>query len=328
MSRYLIAVFGIAGYAGLASAAAADLFADKAKDFGTTPRGPVLVHYFRFTNNTQQTLSLGQPRVSCGCVSAQAVHAQVAPGESSAIVAYMDTRRIPVSNTLRSVTVYVPFVAPGLEEVQLRVQTVCRDDLLMAPDTLAFGTLRKGQGGKATTKVTFTSDPNWQVTAAESTGGFIKPETKLVSREGSQVTYEISATLDAACPVGNWTADVHLTTSNAAVAKLRIPVTVTVSNPVAVSPEQVNLGDLRVGTAVEHKIIIQSSQPFKVLKVNGMDDQLAVRPEATDSKPTHVLLISATPKAVGDFRKTVEILTDSKEQPKIGLAVTGKVAGQ
>src|SRR5207237_355582 len=163
-----------------------------------------------------QTLTIGQPRVSCGCTSAAILKNQVGPGETSAVVAYMDTRRIQTPGVTKSVIVYVPFFGAAPEEVSLRVQTVTRDDLMMSPDTIAFGTIRKGQGGKATTEVTFMSDPNWQVTKSTSTGGFVHVEHKLKSRQGSTVTYEVTATLDKDCPVGNWTSDVNLETSNAA----------------------------------------------------------------------------------------------------------------
>ena len=115
-------------------------------DFGVSPRGTILVHYFRFTNTTNQPITLGNPRVSCGCVSAAVSTNRVAPGESAAVIAYMDTRRIPTPNVTKSVLVYVPFLAPVHEEVVLRVQTVARDDLMMSPDTLAFRIREEGAG--------------------------------------------------------------------------------------------------------------------------------------------------------------------------------------
>jgi hypothetical protein len=307
------------------SAGPSDLFSDKVMDFGTTPKGTVLVHYFRFTNTTNQVLTLGTPRVSCGCTSAGLSKNTVAPGETAAVIAYMDTRRIPTPNVTKSVLVYVPFVAPTQEEVTLRVQTVARDDLMMSPDTLAIGTVTKGQSGKATTKVTFMSDPSWRVTEASSTGAFVKAEFKEESRSGSLVTYEVSATLDKDCPVGNWTSDINLTTSNSAVAKLRIPVTVNVVTPVAANPEAMSFGNLSVGIASEKKLTLESGTPFKILDVKGVDEQLKVVIEKSDASPTHTLILAANVKSPGGFKRTVEIITDNKEQPKIIIPVTAKV---
>ncbi len=231
----MLAAAALLGGAVPAWAGPGDLFAEKVMDFGTTPKGTVLVHYFRFTNTTGQTLSIGGPRVSCGCVTATVSKNQLAPGESAAVTAYMDTRRIPTANVTKTVLVYVPFLSPSQEEVTLKVQTVARDDLMMSPDVLAFGTVKAGAGGTVTTKVTFLGDPNWKVTEAKSTGGYVKAAVKEDARANGLVTYEVTATLDKACPAGVWVADVFLTTSNPAVAKLRVPVTVTVT-PDAVVP--------------------------------------------------------------------------------------------
>jgi hypothetical protein len=325
MRRQLLGVIVLLGAAGPAWAGANDYFSEFVMDFGTTPRGPVLTHYFAIKNTTNQTVQIGQPRVSCGCVSTQLLKNTLAPGESTAVLAMMDTRRIPQANVVKAVTVYVPFLSPTLEEVSLRVQTVCRDDLVMTPDTLAFGTVRKGQGGSASVKVTFYSDPAWEVKEAASNGAYIKPEAKLVSREGGAVTYEITAKLDPDCPVGDWTADVWLKTSNPGVAKLRVPVRVTVVAPIALNPDAVSLSDLRVGENVEQKVILRGNQAFKVLAVKGGDDVVNVKPQSDAAMPVHVLTIAVHPKAAGKLSRTFEIVTDLKDQAKVQLPVRATV---
>src|SRR5581483_653616 len=143
MNRLLIAAAALLCTSAPVWVCQGELFTEKVMDFGPSPKGTVLIHYFRFTNTTNQTLTVGNPRVSCGCVSAAMSKNTIAPGESAAVIAYMDTRRIPTANVVKSVTVYVPFLTPSVEEVSLRVQTVARDDLLMNPDVLAFGTVKK-----------------------------------------------------------------------------------------------------------------------------------------------------------------------------------------
>jgi len=167
MTRYLLGIVSVVAFSGMTWAGPADMFEEKEKDFGVSPKGTTLIHYFRFTNNTKQTVTLGQPRVSCGCVTPALTTTKVAPGETAAVLAYMDTRRIPYSGVTKTVIVYVPFQSPTFEEVALKVTTVTRDDLLMSPDTLAFGTVSKGKPTKTTTKVTFTSDPNYREESVE-----------------------------------------------------------------------------------------------------------------------------------------------------------------
>lgn len=328
MTRYVMGMVGALVFGGMALAGPADMFEEKEKDFGVSPKGTTLVHYFRFTNNTNQTVTLGQPRVSCGCVTPALTKNRLAPGESAAVIASMDTRRIQNAGVTKSVIVFVPFQTPTFEEVALKVTTVTRDDLMMSPDTLAFGNVTKGKGGKVSTKVTFTSDPNWEVKKASSTGAFVNPEFKLASRNGTVVTYDVTATLDPDCPAGNWISDVYIETSNTAVAKLRIPVTVNVVAPVAVLPSAVSFGDVQMGSAPEQKVTIQSATPFKILGVKGADDQLSVSVDKDATQAVHTLTIAATPKSTGGFNRTVEILTDNKEQPTVIVQVTAKVVSK
>lgn len=325
MTRYLLGAVVLVALNSAALAGPAELFAEKEKDFGVSPKGTTLVHYFRFTNTTKETITLGQPRVSCGCVTPALTTNRVAPGETAAVIAYMDTRRIQYAGVTKTVLVYVPFQSPQFTEVALRVTTVTRDDLMMSPDTLAFGTVTKGKGATATTKVTFTSDATWEVKGAKSTGAFVKPEFKLASRSGTVVTYEVTATLEKDCPTGNWTSDIFLETSNAAVAKLRIPVTVLVAPAVSASPEAVSFGNMKMGNGSEQKVTLKAGSPFKILEVKGAGDDLSVKVDTDVALAAHTVTITANPKGAGGLNRTLEIVTDNKDQPKVLVPVVAKV---
>jgi len=310
-----------------APAGSADLFSETAKDFGTSPRGPVLTHYFPVKNTTGQPITLGQPRVSCGCVSASVLKNVLAPGESTSVVAMMDTKRIPQANVTKTVIVFVTVQAANrIEEVQLRVTSVARDDLVMSPETFAFGTVRQGQGGKVTTKLTLYSDPNWQIKDVESSGIYVKASVKkldkLVNEAG--VSYEVTATLDPACPVGNWTADVFVKSSAPGMERLRIPVSVVVTAPIAVNPDPVAFGTVVAGVAADQKVVLQGSQAFKILEVKGADAELEVGPAAPAARPVHILKLTLTAKVAGAVSKTIEVVTDHPEQKSLKITVTGK----
>jgi hypothetical protein len=319
---FLLATAGV-------QAGSIDMFAETAKDFGTSPRGPVLTHYFPVKNTTDQPITLGQPRVSCGCVSASVLKNVLAPGESTSVVAMMDTKRIPQANVTKTVIVFVTVQASNrTEEVQLRVTSIARDDLVMSPETFAFGTVRQGQGGKVTTKLTLYTDPNWRIKETESSGIYIKASVKkldkLVNEAG--VSYEVTATLDPACPVGNWTADVWVKTSAAGMEKLRVPVSVNVVAPIVVNPDPVAFGSVVAGTASDQKVVLQGNQAFKILDVKGADAELEVGPAAPASRPVHILKLTLTAKDAGPVSKVIEIVTDHPEQKSIKIAVSGKAA--
>lgn len=304
---------------------ARDYFTEFEKDFGTTPRGPVLIHYFIVKNTSNQNVNIGAPRVSCGCVSASMLKYNLAPGESTAVYTAMDTRRIPQAGVVKAVTVYVPFFGMVNEEVALRVQAIARDDLVMSPDALAFGNVRMGKGGTATVKYTLYHQPNWQITEITSNGAYIKPELKQVEKSANTVTYEVTAALDPKCPVGNWFAEVWMKTNAPGIEKIRIPVTVNVTTPISVTPDVVDLKDLPLGKETEHRVMLQGTQAFKVLQVKGVDDIIGVKAGSEESRPSHTLTITLKPKEPGDLSKTLEILTDHKEMPNVTLPIKAVV---
>jgi Protein of unknown function (DUF1573) len=309
-------------------AAGAELFSEKEKDFGTSPRGPVLTHYFPVKNTTGQTITLGQPRVSCGCVSASVLKNTLAPGESTSVVAYMDTKRIPQANVTKTVIVFVTVQAANrIEEVQLRVTSIARDDLVISPDVLSFGTVRQGQGGKAVTKLTLYTDPNWQITDTISSGVYVKAVATKLPKVGNEagVSYEVTATLDKACPLGNWIAEVTVKTSAPGLSTLRIPVSVNVVAPIAVNPELVGFGTIAEGVASEQKVILQGSQAFKIVEVKGADAELEIGPAGPAARPVHILKLTLTAKKAGDWAKKIEIITDHEEQKTLTIPLTAKV---
>ena len=133
MWRSTIGLIAVLATVSNVSAGAAEYFAEKDKDFGPSPIGPVLTHYFSIKNTTTGTVKMGTPRIGCGCVSASLLKPELAAGESTYLVAYMDTKKIPLQqrNTTKTVTVSVPFFTPVPEEIVLRVTTIGREDLFL-----------------------------------------------------------------------------------------------------------------------------------------------------------------------------------------------------
>lgn len=331
MLRPVAAVAAVLVAAASAVAAAPDYFTEKEKDFGVTAVGPVLVHYFPIKNTSNQTVSMGTPRIQCGCVSVTLMKGQLAPGETTYLAAYMNTAKIPAQQigTNKSVTVSVPFLTPNYEEVVLKVTTVARPDMVWSTnDGVTFGTVVKGKPATATMKVTLFNNPKWEVKEAKSSGIYVKAEVKEAkdsNRAAGQVTYEITATVDEKCPAGNWMSDLTLTTNAVGIEKMRVPVTVNVVPAISVSPEAVKFGALPMGDAKTFDVTVQGLQPFKVLEVKGGDDTIHVTPKTDGARHQHTLKVDVKAAAAGDLTREIQIVTDSKDMPTVVLPVSYSV---
>jgi len=313
----MLALVALLALTSMSRAGADSFFAEKVHDFGATPHGPTLVHYFRFTNSGKETLTISSVGVSCGCVTASNPVSQVKPGESSYICAQMDTRRFADS---RTVTIYVRFSTPQAEEVSLKVTANSLDELTMYPETMAFGGIAKGAPAKSSVQVTLLGDPNWNITEAKADSNYVKPETKLVKRNGAEVTFEVSATLRSDLPVGKWYTDVWLTTNHPKASKVRVPLTVDVS-PVTVSPTSLILGDIKVGDNVEEKVVVSAEKPFKIKSVLGTDSLVSVTGAEGDPKAKYILKFSVKPLQAGAISREVKVQTDGDDSTTLTIPV-------
>jgi Protein of unknown function (DUF1573) len=330
MLRYNLAMLTLLGWALAAQAGAESYFDERVKDFGTVPRGPTLVHYFRITNNTKDNVGISGVRVSCGCVTASIPVTQLKPGESTSVTAQMDTRRFLGP---KAVTVYVTFSYPRFEEVSLRVQATSRDDFSMTPDTIAFGQVPHGKEAKKSVQLSLLSDPNWQVTDPTAESNYVKPTVNLVRKNGAEVTYEVTAALRPDLPAGKWFTDVWVKTSNPAMPKLRIPLTVDVlperesaQAAFTVTPNVLQFGEVKVGGEAEQKLIVKGEKPFKILEVKGTDGVVAVSAKDEESKPMHVLTFTFKPQKPGAVSRQLKVVTDGEAE--VSVPVRGSVIEQ
>jgi len=319
--------FCLATAAGLALAASAPaatwaeaMFEGLAHDFGSVPRGPTVNHYYRFTNNTGRDAHITGVRVSCGCTTATALQGVVKAGESSAILAQMDTRRFVGPKT---VTIFVQFDQPGWEEVRLSISANGRDDLAVNPDTLAFGQVPRGTTPTRQTTVTFSG--GIQLVNATAESNYVQLQAKQVPGNGYGVSYEVTATLRADTPVGKWYTDVWLNTNNPSTPRIRVPLTVDVEPALNFSMASIAIGQVQPGQTVEKRVILRGGQPFRITAIEGTDETVSAKVQTGDDKalPAHVLVVTVKPSGPGAIQRTLKVVTDLPGENTAELPVSG-----
>jgi hypothetical protein len=307
----------------LAGSWADGLFDEMSKDFGSVPRGPVLSHAFRVKNNTNGVVTLGGVRVSCNrCSSADVLKTTLNPGEDTAVVVKMYTSQF---EGVKTIYIWVTFGQPQFDEVRLWVQANSRNDVTLAPDALAFGQARRGSTPSLTTKVTFYGSPQSRITEVVAESNYVQTSLSKPAATETGVTYELTATLRADAPAGKWYTDLWLKTNNAAMPRVRVPLTVEIESALQVSAPIVSLGEVKVGSASERKVIVRGARPFKITALKGADEQVEVRPGSEDSKPVHSLSVQLKGARAGAVSRTIRVITDLKEDGDIEFQVKGQV---
>jgi hypothetical protein len=324
MLRYSLVVLAALSIAGPArSATWADaLFDEFSKDFGSVPRGPTLSHYFRVANNTKGPVNISSVRVSCGCVSASALETTLKPGQTTHVLARMDTTRF---TGLKAVTIYVQFDRPQFEEVRLQVQANGRNDFNVTPDTLSFGQVKRGNSPEASVSIGFYGNGTTRITEVKCESNYIRPKVTEVRRNESEVTYQLTARIRADTPVGKWYTDVWFKTNNPDVPQARVPLTVEIESALSINPETVTFPPAKVQTESERRITVRGVKPFKITRVEGIDDQLAVRDLTVGAKPVHVLAIKLKANRPGELRKTLRVLTDLIDDNQVDFRIQAAI---
>lgn len=324
MLRYtLIFLVGLSAVGPASAATWADrLFDELSKDFGSVPRGPTLTHHFRVTNKTNVPIHISSVRVSCGCVSANELKNELAPGEETSILARMDTTRFIGPKT---VTIYVQFDRPSYEEVRLWVQANGRNDFNMNPDTLAFGQVKRGTAPESVVAITFYGNSDARITEVKSESNYVMASVKEVRRLDSEVTYELTTRLRQDVPVGKWYTDVWVRTNNPEMAQVRVPLTVQIESALSVTPDAISLGQLRTNGEGERRVILRGVKPFRIVRVQGTDKDLQVRDNTLDSKPVHVLTVKLHAQHPGELQRMLRILTDLPSDNRVDLRVSASV---
>lgn len=324
MVRFVVAsLFGIVLAAPVSASWADTLFDELSKDFGSVPRGPTLTHHFRLTNNGSAPLHIAGVRVSCGCVTATALQADIAPGQSTAIQALMDTRRFVGS---KNVTIFVQFDRPQWEEVRLWVQANARDDIAVSPDAFTLGKAKRGSAPSSTVTVTFYGNLGSQITDVQRETNYVQTKLQEVRRQGTEVAYQLTASLRPDVPVGKWYTDVWLKTNNPAMPRVRVPLTVEIESALSISPSTVVLGELKPGGVAERRVIIRGVKPFRIARVQGTDAELSVEDSTTESKPVHVLTVKLKPSKAGELNRTLKVVTDLADEGEIEFQAKAQVS--
>src|SRR5262249_53653203 len=227
----------------------------------------------------------------------------------------------------KNITVYIQFDQPNFEEVRLWVQANSRDDLTVTPESLAFGRIKRGSTPTAAVTVSFLGNAQMKILSVASDSNYIQPNCKELGRDVAtgSVSYTLTAKVRSDAPVGKWYTDIWLKTDNPVSPRVRIPLTVDIESALSIAPAGVALGEVKVGSESERKIIVRGVKAFKVTGIKGADAQWTIKDSTTEAKTIHVLTVSFRPSKAGEVNRNLQVVTDLKEDGTIDFNVRAKV---
>jgi len=300
---------------------------ERAYDFGTVARGSQIRKAFPLVNRTDQDIRIVDWRTKCGCTNVRVGAKVIPPGTQTTIEATIDTTKFlgykPSGLTLI-------FDRPAFVEVDLNLSCFIRGDILTSPGQIDFGIVRRAEKmPPSSLTLTYAGGrSDWEITRMKTQTSKVKAELRELSRTADgQIQFALSATLQPGVQNGYFKDEITLITNDQSSPTIPISVVANVQSAVAVTPSIVNFGGVKPGQSIAKTILVRSSQPFSIAKLETSLPELRTEETEKGARPVHQLKLTYTaPEQTGPHHATVTIETDIKDEPPAVLKTFVTVA--
>lgn len=214
---------------------------------GEVKTGSALVHSFTLNNRGMGLLTITRVEASCGCLRRALSRTVLQPGDSATLTLDVNTLTQPAGPNRWQVVVGYRLEKPGsppeMGEALLQMTATLKQEIAVAPPQLALSTA--ASANKPVSLVIVVTDIRAQpltVLKAGVTSPHLSVELG-VRRQGAtgESRQELTITLAADAPAGQWDDVIVLTTNDPGYPDLRVPVRVSKrpAGEVIASPESV-----------------------------------------------------------------------------------------
>ena len=321
------------------SARAAQNWADKMFDhashnFGVVATGAKVEHRFPFTNLYEEDVHVVSTRSSCGCSSVKVTEQMVKKHETAEIVVALNTRKfskrkdstITVDFQFEKVTEEGPCRSPKVE-VQLRTYCYIRQDVVLTPGSVQFGSVREGTASRKEVKLAYAGANTWEITDIECESPYLEVQATETGRGSGLVNYLIQVDLKGDAPAAYIREHITLVTNddNTNAKQVLVAVEGVIEPAVSVNPSPLSFGMVEPGKPLTKNIVVTADDPFQVVAASGPDDRFRCLVPEKLSK-TQLVRVVFTPDARrGPFDGKIIIQTDIPNHETLDLAVNGRV---
>lgn len=306
--------------------------AEPVEDVGVVAKGDKIVHDFAIRNDGASELLISEVAPACGCTVAE-FDKSIAPGKAGKVHAVLDTSTFsgPIAKGI-----YVFTNDPDNPRLELTIRAKVEPSINVRPGYARF-VKADPEGLGAVEQLIWSPDGTaFDIVRIENPyGAFLKVEHRAATdADRAEAGVEggghvVTLTLDyGAAPVGSLAQYVSVHTSHPKQKVVQIPITGFVRPLVAVTPQELDLGQVSLAEPVRHVINVQSfaAQPMAVTSVeNDLGTAEASVRTLKEGKEFQVLLTLNPGMPKGEFAGKVKIHTDNPKRPIIEVPVRGTV---
>jgi len=283
----------------LTGAVRADLICDRPEhDAGQLKSGVALVHQFTLVNRGKETMQLGEPRGSCGCLRPTVSVKTLAPGESTTVRVEIHT--VTQSAGPNAWRMLVPYSMPSQQgETLLVVRADLTPELTITPASLVIHTDRSLSHSL---KLVERRSQPLMVRGVATTSPFVQAKAGEPEQEGGSWCRTLTLEVTSGCPEGRHEHALVVHTSDPDCPELKVPFTVVKRAPEAVKASPAEVSWTANAGPLPSRIVLLSSGSDKPIEIDGVDvshECLQVRYAAGPGSRATLRIVCEQPPADG-----------------------------
>ncbi len=295
---------------------------EKVFDFGTVSQGTVVKHDFTIRNGGDSDLVIQRVIPACGCTAATASSEPIVPGAERAVQVSFDTAGFSGEKykTVRVNTNDVDNLS-----VVLALRGVVEPDVVVEPQSVMFEEVIRGSSEPAEEQVVTISlkeGAKVKVTGARA----FSPHVTVKELERSAARAKFSVSIDPSAPLGELRDRMVIGVDGGKESTINVPIFAVVRGQLALQPPQLSFGVIEGSELITRsvKLVNRGASPVRVKEVRSANPAISTSVREIEAGKTFVVQVQLNPAQVKrDLRASVEVLTDSPDEPSLSLSIFG-----
>ena len=310
-----------------AEAWVAKLFTEHEHDFGTVARGADTVHRFAAKNIYKQDVELVSVRSSCGCTTPTIQKKVLKTGDIAYVTATFNTRTFTGLHGA-TLTVEVRWNDNGVRrrgETQLRVNGNIRGDVVFKPGAVKFDGVDQGKISEQRVEVAYAGRSDWKIVDVRGASDDLEVELTQKQRRSGRVAYDLLVRVKESAAAGYFNDQLVLVTNDEQNPRIPMYITGRIVPDILVA-ESVLMGNVAQGQQVSKKVIVRGKKPFRIVSVQGDDENCFQFKTDDKASERHVIeIVFAAKKDPGAVKQAIHIATDLGESYNATLTAYANV---
>lgn len=312
------------------------LFSELRHEFGNIPRGSDQRCAFVLTNTTDVPVRITGMSRTCGCtqitlddkvaldqnITQNRENKVIRAGQEARIGVVLDTRSFVGS---KSAEITVSFDQPSHADVRLTVNSFIRQDIVLNPGGIQFGSLSRGQHVTKELDIEYAGTSNWQVLSVTNSNPNLDAKYEESYRKPGQIGYRLTVSLKSTTPAGIIRDALIVETNDPGAPQFPVIVTGQVQPDLIVTPANLTMGTVKPGQSITRQVLLRGKQPFHITSVDGGAELFRVeKPEG--SQAFHKVIVRFTGSEEPGTREcTFKIQTDLADESAAEFKATVQV---